>query len=68
MGISSTLTLTVYLNGYHGDTSRTIRVGKVSEQVETLCRVTEDALEAAIKIVKPGVAFTKNRRDDSRDS
>lgn len=51
--------VTVYLNGYHGDTSRTIRVGKVSEQVETLCRVTEDALEAAIKIVKPGVPLRR---------
>ena len=51
--------VTVYLNGYHGDTSRTIRVGKVSEQVEMLCKVTEDALEAAIKIVKPGVPLRR---------
>ena len=51
--------VTVYLNGYHGDTSRTIRVGKVSAEVEKLCRVTEDALEAAIKIVKPGVPLRR---------
>jgi methionyl aminopeptidase len=51
--------VTVYLNGYHGDTSRTIRVGKVTDEVEKLCKVTEDALEAAIKIVRPGVPIRK---------
>lgn len=42
--------VTVYLNGYHGDTSRTFFVGKPSSNAKRLVEVTEEALQAAIKV------------------
>ena len=51
--------VTVYLNGYHGDTSRTIMVGTVTDEVRRLVETTERALDAAIAICKPGVAVRK---------
>lgn len=47
--------VTVYLNGYHGDTSRMFMVGNVSEKAQDLCRVTKHCLDEAIKICGPGV-------------
>ena len=51
--------VTVYLNGYHGDTSRTICVGKVTDEVQRLVDVTEKSLAEAIKICKPGTPVRK---------
>ena len=51
--------VTVYLNGYHGDTSRTVCVGKVTDEVQRLVDVTEKSLAEAIKICKPGTAVRK---------
>lgn len=51
--------VTVYLNGYHGDTSRTICVGKVSDEVRRLVDVTERCLQAAIDVCKPGTPVRK---------
>ena len=51
--------VTVYLNGYHGDTSRTIMVGNVTEEVRRLVETTERALDAAIAICKPGTPVRK---------
>jgi len=51
--------VTVYLNGYHGDTSRTIMVGNVTEEVRRLVETTERALDAAIAVCKPGTPVRK---------
>jgi len=51
--------VTVFLNGYHGDTSRTIRVGEVTDEVARLVDVTERSLAEAIKICKPGTPVRK---------
>src|SRR5690606_22316398 len=46
--------ITAYLDGYHGDLNRTIRVGEVAEQAELLIQRTEQALNRGIKAVAPG--------------
>ena len=51
--------VTVYLDGYHGDTSRTFCVGNVTDEVARLVETTERALQAAIDICGPGVAVRK---------
>ena len=49
------LDITVYKNGYHGDTSRTFLVGnKVSPQAKRLVQITYEAMWLGIKQVKPG--------------
>lgn len=53
--------VTVYLNGYHGDTSAMFYVGTPSPEAKRLCEATKEALEAAIKVgrgqpcARPGV-------------
>ena len=49
--------VTVYLNGYHGDTSRTFLVGAVDPEAAQLVEVTRQALEAGIAVCKPGAPF-----------
>eukprot|EP00803_Ostreobium_quekettii_P011057 evm.model.scf_76.9 EVM.evm.TU.scf_76.9 scf_76:65912-67467(-) len=49
--------VTVYLNGYHGDTSKMWYVGDVSSEAKRLCEVTEQARDEAISICGPGVPF-----------
>ncbi|GLJ39728.1 hypothetical protein SUGI_0812090 [Cryptomeria japonica] len=51
--------VTVYLNGYHGDTSKTFFCGMVSEEAKQLVKVTEECLHKAIAICGPGVEFKK---------
>ena len=51
--------VTVYLNGYHGDTSRTVCVGKVTDEVKALVDATDACLKAAIDICGPGVPVRK---------
>jgi methionyl aminopeptidase len=46
--------LTVILDGYHGDTSRTFLVGKVIKQAQKLVKRTEKALYEGIRAVKLG--------------
>ncbi len=46
--------VTVILNGYHGDTSKTFTVGKVSENASLLVERTKEALNQGIQVVKPG--------------
>ncbi|KZT70283.1 methionine aminopeptidase [Daedalea quercina L-15889] len=46
--------ITVYKDGFHGDTSRTFLVGDVDKKGRDLVRITEDALEAAIGVCAPG--------------
>jgi methionyl aminopeptidase len=42
--------VTVYLNGYHGDTSRTFHVGSASSRAKRLVEANEEALQEAIKV------------------
>lgn len=49
--------VTVFLDGYHGDTSRMFYVGNVSQKAKKLCEVTKESLDSAIKLCGPGVRF-----------
>lgn len=49
--------VTVYLNGYHGDTSQTFLVGEVDEPGRALVEVTNAALETGIGACGPGRPF-----------
>lgn len=51
--------VTVFLKGYHGDTSATFFVGDVDEEARNLVQVTKDCLDKAISICAPGVEFNK---------
>lgn len=47
--------VTVIKNGFYCDTSRMFIVGKPTILGERLCRVTQESLYLAIKMVKPGI-------------
>jgi len=47
--------ITSFFDGFHGDTSRTFCVGKVSVKAKNLVETTKEALERSIKILKPGI-------------
>ncbi|KAF0687369.1 Aste57867_20892 [Aphanomyces stellatus] len=49
--------VSVYLNGFHGDTSFTYPVGTVDAAGQKLIATTQRALDDAIAICKPGVSF-----------
>ncbi|KAF9437805.1 Methionine aminopeptidase 1D, chloroplastic/mitochondrial [Entomortierella beljakovae] len=51
--------ITVYLNGYHGDTSATFLVGDVDQAGKDLVERTKESLDAAINICKPGVPLNQ---------
>ncbi|XP_028768616.1 methionine aminopeptidase 1B, chloroplastic isoform X1 [Neltuma alba] len=51
--------VTVYLNGYHGDTSKTFFCGEVSEAMKSLVKVTEECLEMGIAVCKDGASFNQ---------
>ncbi|KAF9602768.1 hypothetical protein IFM89_030924 [Coptis chinensis] len=51
--------VTVFLNGYHGDTSTTFFCGNVDDRVRKLVEVTKECLYKAIAICAPGVEFKK---------
>lgn len=51
--------VTVYLNGYHGDTSATFFCGDVDEEARNLVKVTKESLDKAISICAPGVEYKK---------
>ncbi|KAH0849045.1 hypothetical protein HID58_090442 [Brassica napus] len=51
--------VTVYLNGYHGDTSATFFCGDVDEKAKKLVQVTKESLDKAISICGPGVDYKK---------
>ncbi len=46
--------ITVILNGYHGDTSRTFFSKKPKPEVKKLVEVTQQAMMAGIEAIKPG--------------
>lgn len=49
--------ITVYLNGYHGDTSKTFLVGDVDGRGRELVQVTDEALKRAIAVCGPNRPF-----------
>ncbi|KAH7922054.1 methionyl aminopeptidase [Leucogyrophana mollusca] len=49
--------ITVFLDGYHGDTSQTFLVGDVDHLGQHLVHATNDALEAGIRACGPGRPF-----------
>jgi len=49
--------ITTILNGFHGDTSRTFQIGKVSEQAKKIDRVALESLRRGIAVVKPGATL-----------
>ena len=51
--------VTVFLNGFHGDCSDTVCVGEVDEHAKKLIKVTEDCVERAIGICRPGEHIRK---------
>jgi methionyl aminopeptidase len=46
--------VTAYLDGFHGDSNQTFKVGNVSEEVSLLVNRTKESLERAIASVMPG--------------
>lgn len=48
------LDVTAYLGGMHGDTNRTLLIGNVDEESRLLVERTEEALNRAMKAVRPG--------------
>lgn len=49
--------ITVYLNGFHGDCSAMFLVGEVDKDGKALVKATEQSLERAISICRPGEFF-----------
>lgn len=49
--------VTVYHRGFHGDLNETFFVGNVAEKHKKLVKVTYEALQKAIAIVKPGERY-----------
>jgi len=49
--------VTVYLNGYHGDTSRTYLCGDVDESAKQLVKVTEECMMRGISACRHGASF-----------
>jgi len=49
--------ITVFLDGYHGDTSKTFLVGDVDNQGRDLVKTTVEALESGIQACGPGRPF-----------
>ncbi len=48
----------MYLEGYHGDCSKTFLIGNVDEYGRKLVEVTELCLKNAIEVCKPNVPFS----------
>lgn len=46
--------VTAYLDGFHGDTNRTFRVGDVSQEIDQLVERTHEAMMRGIKAARPG--------------
>ncbi|KAI8097598.1 methionyl aminopeptidase [Halteromyces radiatus] len=49
--------VTVYLDGFHGDTSATFQVGEVDKKGQDLIECTKESLTKAIAVCGPGVPF-----------
>ncbi|WMY94783.1 MAG: type I methionyl aminopeptidase [Arsenophonus sp.] len=51
--------VTVIKNGFYGDTSKMFFVGKPTIQSKRLCKITQESLYLALKIIKPGIHLRK---------
>jgi methionyl aminopeptidase len=51
--------ITVFFQGFHGDTSRTIGIGSIDDRAQQLIAHNRKALELAIAVVKPNVPFSE---------
>jgi len=49
--------VTLILDGWHGDTSRMFKVGKIKRNAQRLIDVTYEAMQMGIKEVKPGATL-----------
>jgi len=49
--------VTVYLNGFHGDTSKTFYVGEPGVKARKVTEVSRISLQKGIEVVKPGAAL-----------
>ncbi len=47
--------VTVILDGFYGDTSKTFKIGKTSIKANNLVQVTQECLDKSIAILQPGV-------------
>jgi methionyl aminopeptidase len=47
----------VVVDGYYGDSAITVPVGEINDDAARLLRVTEESLQAAIAVVKPGATL-----------
>ena len=51
--------ITTIINGWHGDTSRMYKIGKVSVKANNLCEVTHQCLIESIKEIKVGGSISR---------
>lgn len=58
--------ITVFFNGFHGDTSRTFLVGNVNETGKYLVEHNQKALMKAIELCGPGQCFNQIGKEISR--
>eukprot|EP00931_Biecheleriopsis_adriatica_P119630 TRINITY_DN94852_c0_g1_i1.p1 TRINITY_DN94852_c0_g1~~TRINITY_DN94852_c0_g1_i1.p1 ORF type:complete len:421 (+),score=70.62 TRINITY_DN94852_c0_g1_i1:43-1305(+) len=58
--------VTVYLNGYHGDTSCMFFAGRPTKSAARLCSATRKATKAGIEVCGPGVDFREIGKAISR--
>ncbi len=49
--------VTVYKNGFHGDTNKTFLVGSIDPKIKKLVDVTYECLMAGISVVRPGATI-----------
>ncbi|MEM7246988.1 MAG: methionyl aminopeptidase [Acidobacteriota bacterium] len=49
--------VTCNLNGYHGDTSRSLLIGEVEDSTRRLAEITQECMDRAIARVRPGGMF-----------
>jgi len=49
--------VTLFLDGFHGDCSEMVFVGKVDESAQRLVKATYEAWQAGIAVCRPGVAY-----------
>jgi methionyl aminopeptidase len=48
----------VSVDGYHGDSAVTVPVGQISEDAERLLRVSQQSLDDAMEVMKPGARLS----------
>lgn len=53
--ITINIDVTVIKDGFHGDTSKMFIAGKPTILGERLCRITQESLYIALRLIKPGI-------------